>query len=102
MSRACELSKYGRRACTRGTAAKGVGVPVFEELAGVGVHEACKPPKGVGGTVRPVVVVPARHLALVLRAAHVRGDAENGLVDVAVAEATAPIVRAVLDLVVRL
>jgi len=97
-----ELSKSARCACARGTAAKGVGVPMFEERAGVGVHEACKPPKGVSGTVRAVVVVPARHLALVLRAAHVRGDAEYGLVDVAVAEATAPIVRAVLDLVVRL
>ena len=49
-----------------------------------------------------MMVVPAGHLALVLRATHVRGDAEGGLVDVAVTEATAPIVRAVLDLVVRL
>src|SRR5712675_1775925 len=102
LSQTRELSKFGRSACTRGTAAKGVGVPVFEELTGVGVHEACKPPKGVSGTIRPVVVVPARHLALVLRATHVRGDTEYGLVNVAVAEATAPIVRAVLDLVVRL
>ena len=75
---------------------------MFEERAGVGIHEACKPPKGVSGTVRAMVVVPTRHLALVLRAAHVRGDAEDGLVDVAVAEATAPIAWAVLDLVVRL
>ena len=49
-----------------------------------------------------MVVVPAGHLALVFRATHVRGDAEDGLVDVAVAETTVPIVRAVLDLVVRL
>ena len=96
MSHTCELSKFDRSACTRGTAAKGFGVPKFEECAGVGIHEACKPPKGVSGTVRPMVVVPARHLALVLRATHVRGDAEDGLVDVAVAEATAPIVWAVL------
>src|SRR5712671_5142679 len=102
LSQTCELSKFDRGACTRGTAAKGIGVPMFKELAGVGVHEACKPPKGVSGTVCPVVVVPTRYLALVFRATHVRGDAEDGLVDVAVAEATAPIVRAVLDLVVRL
>src|SRR5882757_5221527 len=102
LSQTYELSKFVRRACTCGAAAKGVGVPVLEELAGVGVHEACKPPKGISGTVRPMVVVPARHLALVLCATHVRGDAEDGLVDVAVAEAAAPIVRAVLDLVVRL
>src|SRR5712675_3241415 len=75
---------------------------MFEERSGVGVHEACKPPKGVSGTVRAVVVVPARHLALVLRATHVRGDAEYRLVDVAVAEATTPIAGAVFDLVVRL
>src|SRR5712675_156317 len=75
---------------------------MFEERSGVGVHEACKPPKGVSGTVRAVVVVPARHLALVLRATHVRGDAEYGLMDVAVAEATAPVTWAVLDLVVWL
>src|SRR5712672_928473 len=102
LSRTCELSKFGRSACACGTAAKGVGVPMFEERAGVGVHEACKPPKSVSGTIRSVVVVPARHLALVHRATHVRGDAEDGFVDIAVAEATAPIVRAVLDLVVRL
>ena len=75
---------------------------MFEERSGVGVHEACKPPKGVSGTVRPVVVVPAWHLALVLCATHVRGDAEYGLVDVAVAEAATPIVWAVFGLVVRL
>src|SRR5712675_1362603 len=102
LSQTCELSKFDRRACARGTAAKGVGVPVFEERGWVGIHEACKPPKGIGGTVCPVVVVPARHLALVLCATHVRGDAEDGLVDVAVTEATAPIARAVPDLMVRL
>src|SRR5712671_1248115 len=102
LSQTRELSKSDRGACTCGTAAKGVGVPMFEERTGVGIHEVCKPPKGVSGTIRPVVVVPARHLALVLRATHVRGDAEDGLVDVAVAEATTPIVRAVLGLVVRL
>ena len=75
---------------------------MFEERAGVSIHEACKPPKGVSGTIRPMVVVPARHLALVLRATHVRGDAEDGLVDVAVAEATTPSAWAVLGLVVRL
>ena len=98
MSHACELSKLG----TCGAATKGVGVPMLEEHLGVGVHEVCKPPNGIGGAIRAVVVVPAGHLALVLRAAHVRGDAEDGLVDVAVAKATTPIVWAVLDLVVRL
>jgi len=98
----CELSKLDTCTCTCGAAAKGVSVPMFEECSRVGVHEACKPPKGVSGTIRAMVVVPTRHLALVLCATHVRGDAEYGLVDVAVAEATAPIIRAVLDLVVRL
>ena len=96
------LSELGACTCTCGVAAKGVGVPVFEERAGVGIHEACKPPKGVSRAVRPVMVVPTRHLALVLRATHVRGDAEYRLVDVAVAEATLPIIRAVPDLVVWL
>ena len=75
---------------------------MFEERSGVGVHEACKPPKGVSGTVRAVVVVPARHLALVLHATHVRGDAEDGLVDITITKATAPIAWAVPDLVVWL
>jgi len=75
---------------------------MVEERSRVGVHEACKPPEGISGTVCPVVVVPAGHLALVLCAAHVRGDAEDGLMDVAVAKATAPIAWAVPDLVVRL
>jgi len=101
-SSVCVLSELGACTCTCGVAAKGIGVPMFEERSRVGVHEACKPPKGVSGTIRAMVVVPARHLALVLRATHVRGDAEYGLVDVAIAEATSPIVRAVLDLVVRL
>src|SRR5712671_1471426 len=48
------------------------------------------------------MVVPARHLALVLVATHVRGDADHGLVDVAVAKATAPITWAVPNLVVGL
>src|SRR5712672_4388198 len=98
LSQTYELSKLG----IRGAAAKGIGIPMFEERARVGVHEAGEPPKGVSRTICSVVVVPARHLALVLRATHVRGDAEDGLVDVAVAEATVPIARAVLDLVVRL
>ena len=102
LSQGCELSKFDRGTCARGAAAKGVGVPMFKERAGVGIHEACKPPKGVSGTVRAVVVVPAGHLALVLRATHVRGDAEYGLMDIAVAEATAPCAWAVLGLVVRL
>jgi len=75
---------------------------VLEEQARVGVHEACEPPNGIGGTVRAMVMMPARHLALVFRAMHVQGYAYNGFVDVAVAEATAPVARAVLDLVVQL
>ena len=72
-------------------ATKGVGVPVFEEHAGVRVHEVCESPDGVGGTVCTMVVMPTGHLALVFIATHVRGDAEDGFVDVAVAEATSPI-----------
>jgi len=75
---------------------------VFEECVGVGIHEAREPSNGVGRTIRAVVVMPARHLALVFRATHVWGDAHDGLVDVAVAEATAPVARAVLDLVAQL
>ena len=100
LSQTCELSKLN--ACTCGVAAKGLGIPMFEERARVGVHEVCKPPKGVGRTIRAVVMVPARHLALVLCATHVRGDAEDGLVDVAVAKATVPDARAVLGLVIWL
>jgi len=64
---------------------------MLEEHSGVGVHEACEPPNGIGGTIRAMVMVPARHLALVLRATHVRGDADYRLVDVAVAKATSPV-----------
>src|SRR5712671_2734192 len=102
LSQAGELSKFDGGTCTGGAAAKGVGVPMFEERAGVRIHEACEPPEGVSGAVRPMVVVPARHLALVLRATHVRGDAEDGLVDVAVTEAAASSAWAVLGLVVGL
>ena len=80
-------------------AAKGVGVPMFKEHPRVGVHEAREPPNSVGGTVGAVVVVPARHFALVFCAAHVRGDTHDGLVDVTVAEATTSIRGAVFDLV---
>jgi len=38
-----------------------------------------------------MVVMPTGYLALVLVATHVRGDAEDGLVDVAVTEATLPV-----------
>src|SRR5712671_2804442 len=101
-SSVCVFSELGVCTGTCGAATKSIGVPMFEERSGVGVHEACKPPKGVSGTIRAVVVVPARHLALVLRATHVRGDAEYGLMDVAVAEATAPVTWAVLDLMIQL
>jgi len=71
----------------RGTAAKCVSVPMFEERLGVGVQEASEPSDGVSGTIRAVVVVPAGYLALVLVAARVRGDAEDGFVGSAATEA---------------
>ena len=45
------------------------------------------------------MVVPTGHLALVLVATHVRGGADDGLMDIAVAEAAAPIRGAIPDLV---
>src|SRR5712671_399262 len=87
---------------TCGAAAKRVGVPMFEEHFGVGVQEAGEPSNGVGGTVRAMVVVPARHLALVLVASHMRGDTNDRFVDVAVAETASSIRGTVLDLVSRL
>ena len=98
LSQSCELSKLN----TCGVATKGVGVPMFEECSGVGVYEACKPPNGICGTVAAVIMVPARHLALVLIAMHVRGNAEYGLVNIAVTKTATPITRAVLNLVVGL
>jgi len=87
---------------TCGAAAKRVGIPMFEEHLGVGVQEASESPHGVGGTVRAVVIMPARHLALVFVASHVRGDAEDRLVDVAVAKTASSVRGAVLNLVPRL
>ena|SRR5712671_2789551 len=87
LSYACEPSRF----VTCGTAAKGIGIPMLEECLGVGFHEACKPPNGVSRAVRAVVVVPTGYLALVFVAAHVRGDADDGLVGVAVAEAATSI-----------
>jgi len=72
---------------------------MFKERPRVVVHEACEPPNGVSGAIRAVVVMPAGYLALVLIATHVRGDADDGLVDIAVAEAASSIRGAVLDLV---
>src|SRR5712671_48957 len=95
LSYTCEPSRFV--AC--GAAAKGVGVPMFEEHPGVGVHEACEPPNSISGAIRAVVVMPAGYLALVLVAMHVRGDADDGLVGVAVAEAASSIRGAILDLV---
>src|SRR5712672_1831195 len=94
-----ELRPFLRFFGACGTAAERVGVPMFEEHFGVGVQEAGEPSNGVGRTVRAVVVVPARHLALVFIASHMRGDTEDGFVDVAVAETTSPVRGAVLDLV---
>ena len=71
---------------------------MFEECLGVGVHEACKPPNGVSGAVRAMVVVPAGYLALVFVAAHVRVGADDGLVGVAFAEAATSIGGAIFDL----
>ena len=64
---------------------------MFEERMGVRVQEACESPNGVGRTICTVVVMPAGHLALVFIATHVWGDAEDGFVDIAVAEATSPV-----------
>jgi len=75
---------------------------MFEEHFGVGVQEVGEPSNGVGGTVRAVIIVPARHLALVLVASRVRGDADDRLMDVAVAETASSIRGTVLDLVPRL
>jgi len=83
-------------------ATKRVGIPMLEERLGVGVHEASEPPNGVGRAIRAVIVVPARHLTFVLIATHMRGDANDRFVDIAVAEATSPVRGAVLDLVSRL
>jgi len=49
-----------------------------------------------------VVVVPTGHLALILVAMHVWGDAKYGLVGAAVAEAAPSYAGTVLDLVVGL
>jgi len=49
-----------------------------------------------------VVVVPARHSALVLIATHVRGDASHGLMGVAVAETAVSVARTIFDGVVGL
>ena len=68
-----------------------VGVPMFEEHPGVGVQEASESADGIGGTVRAMVVVPARHLALVLVAARVRGDAEDGFMGSAATEAASAV-----------
>jgi len=87
---------------TCGVAAKGVGVPVFEECAGVCVQEVCEPSNSIGGTVCTMVMMPTGYLALIFVATHVRGDAEDRFVDVAVAEATSPVRWAVLDLVAGL
>jgi len=75
---------------------------MFEEHLRVGVHETREPPNGVSGAICAVVVVPARHLAFVLIAARVWGDAEDGFVRGAVAETALAIRGAVLDLVPRL
>src|SRR5712672_1157858 len=85
LSQTCELSKLN--ACSM--AAKGVSVPMLEERSRVGVQEAGEPPNSICGTVGAVMVVPAGHLALVLVAMHVRGDADHGLVNVAVTKTAA-------------
>src|SRR5712671_7027700 len=98
LSYACDSSSFG--VC--GATTKRVGVPMFEESLGVGVHEAGEPSDGVGGTVRAVVVVPAGYLAFVLVAAHMRVGANDGLVGGSAAEAALAIRGAVLNLMPRL
>jgi len=80
LSQASTLSKLD----TCGTATKGIGIPMFKECSGVGVQKAGEPPNGICGAVRAMIVVPAGDLALVLVATHVRGNADHGLMDVAV------------------
>src|SRR5712671_1816303 len=87
LSYACNPSSLG----TCGTTTKRVGVPMLEELLGVGVHKASEPPDGVSGTIRAVVVVPAGYLTLVFVAAHVRGDAEDGFMGSAATEAASAV-----------
>src|SRR5712671_2709772 len=96
LSYACDSSSFGF--C--GAATKRVGVPMFEEPLGVGVHEASEPPDGVRGTVCAVVVVPTRYLALVFVATHVRVDAEDGFMGGAATEAALAIRGAVLDVTI--
>ena len=98
LSQTCKFSKLD----TCGAVAKCISVPMLKECCGVDVQEAGKPPNSVCGAISTMEVVPAGDLALVLIATHVRGDANHGLVDIAVTKATVPIARAVLDLVVRL
>jgi len=98
LSQASMLSKLD--AC--GAAAKGVSVPMLKKCCRVGVQEAGKPSNSICRTIGAVMVVPAGHLALVLIATHVRGDADHGLMDVTVTKAAASITGAVLNLVVGL
>src|SRR5712672_1695638 len=86
LSYACDPSSLG----TCGTTTEGVGVPMFEEHLGIGVHQAGEPSDGVSGTVCAVVVVPAGYFALVFVAAHMRGGAAT--------EAALAIRGAILDL----
>jgi len=87
---------------TCSTAAKGFSVPLLEEHSRVGVQEVGEPSNSVSRTVATMVVVPARHLALILIATHVWGDADDGLVDITVTETAVAITGAVLYLVVGL
>jgi len=98
LSYACDFSSSG---CC-GATTKRVGVPMFEEPLGVGIHEASESPDGVGGTVRAVVVVPARYRALVLVAAQVRSGAYDGFVGGGATEAASAVRGTVLSLMPRL
>src|SRR5712671_47670 len=98
LSYACDSSSFGF--C--GATTERVGVPVFEEPLGVGIHEASEPPDGVGGAVRAVVVVPTRYLALVLVTAYMRGGAKDRFVSGGTTEAALTVRGAVLSLVPRL
>ena len=79
-----------------------MGIPMLEECAGVGVQEAGEPPYCVCGAISSMVVVPARHFALVLRAVHVRRDTEDRLMIGAATKAALSITWAVTDLMVGL
>jgi len=83
-------------------AAERVGIPMLEEHLGVGVHEVSEPPNSVGRAIRAVIVVPARHLALVLVANAYVGRCRRWTCGRRCRRSNIVVQRTVLDLVPRL